>query len=212
MKNFLLIDDHEIVRTGLKTFLKNLLGEVSVDDAYDGESAMKKVNKSAYDLVIMDVNIPGTDSPRMISNILAVRPATNILMFSMNAEEVYAKNYLKLGVKGYVSKTAPENQLALAIITVLQNKRYISPELSESLLNDIIDHRSGKNPFKELSGREFEILQHIIRGNTNTQIARDLNVQPATISSHKTKIFEKLNCKNIIDLTRLAKLHKLLPG
>ena len=104
MPKLLLVDDHFIIRTGLKLVIESFMHNCKIDEADDGDSSFEKIKKNSYDLVILDVNMPNTDSFVLISNILAFKPQMKILMFSMNDEEVYARRYLKMGVMGYIKK------------------------------------------------------------------------------------------------------------
>ncbi len=209
---FLLVDDHTIIRTGLKMLIKDFIPHIFMEDAYDGDSAFEKIKVSDYDLVILDVNMPNTDSLGLVSNILALRPGIKILMFSMNAEDNYAKRYLKMGAMGYVKKDEPEHELKKAISTVLNDKRYISETLSYKLEEEALGKKTAANPFDNLSPREFEIIQHIVKGESVGAISAKLKLHTSTVGTHKARIFEKLNCKNIIDINALAKTHNVLPA
>lgn len=210
MPELLLVDDHSIVRTGLRLVVEDFLSHVKIDEAENGDAAYQKIKNHDYDLVIMDVNMPQTDSFGILQTILALKPETKIIMFSMNAEEVYAKRYLKLGAMGYLRKDASNDEIINAISTVLNNKRYISPELNEKLLNDLQSKSKSENPFDKLSPREFEIVQHLSQGDSVAEISHKLNLHTSTIGTHKARIFEKLQCHNIIDLTNLAKIHHVV--
>ena len=209
---FLLVDDHCIIRTGLKILIKNFVAHSIFDEAADGDSAFEKIKKEEYDIVILDVNLPDTDSFGLVTNILAVRPNSKILMFSMNAEDNYAKRYLKLGAKGYLRKDESEAEIERAISTVLNNKRYISESLSLRLEEEAFGNRATNNPFERLSPREFEIIQHIVRGESVGQISEKLKLHTSTIGTHKARIFEKLCCNNVIDINALAKTYNVLPA
>src|SRR5690242_11679704 len=102
MPHFLIVDDHSIVRSGLILLIKDFMSHTEIDEAYDGDSAFEKIKQKNYDLVIMDVNMPNTDSFGILNSILSFKPATKIIIFSMNAEELYAKRYLKMGAMGYL--------------------------------------------------------------------------------------------------------------
>jgi DNA-binding NarL/FixJ family response regulator len=208
MIKILLADDHAIIRAGLKIFIENTIAHSVIDEADDGDCAFEKIKKNDYDLVILDVNMPGTDSFGLVNNILALKADSKILMFSMNAEEVYAKKYLQLGAKGYLSKASSEDEITKALNTVLDNKRYISASLSQSLTEDALG-RKPENPFDSLSPREFEIVQHLVRGESLSEICDKLNLHASTVGTHKARIFEKLGCSNIIDISQLAKVHKV---
>lgn len=211
MTNFLLADDHSVMRTGMKLIINNFLPHSNIDEADDGDSAFKKIKENNYDLVILDVNMPNTDSFGLVTNILSFKPQTKILMFSMNDEEVYAKRYLKMGVMGYVKKDEPETEIKKAITTILNNKKYVSPRLSQIMIEDLHGNNNSENPFDDLSPREFEIVQHLIRGESMSEICNKLTLHSSTVGTHKARIFEKLKCNNIIDLNTLAKLHNIIP-
>jgi DNA-binding NarL/FixJ family response regulator len=128
----------------------------------------------------------------------------------MNAEEVYAKRYLKIGAMGYLRKDAPNKEIERAITTVLNNKTYVSPELTQKIISDMQSKKESENPFDKLSAREFEIVQHLAQGESVAEISKKLNVHTSTVGTHKARIFEKLHCHNIIDLTNLAKAHNVV--
>lgn len=209
MKYILLIDDHPLIRTALKIILKDLLKNCTIDEATNSDSAIAQVKAASYTLIIMDVSMPNTDSLTLLHNILAFKPGTKILMFSMNSEEIYAKRYLGEGAMGYLRKDAGESEIKFAITTVLNNKRYISRALAEKLAEESF-HGSPANPFDKLSAREFEVMQHLIKGESVAQICKQLYLNSSTVSSHKTRIFEKLDVSNFIDLIALAKTYNLI--
>ncbi|MEO7960964.1 MAG: response regulator transcription factor [Ginsengibacter sp.] len=206
----LLVDDHTIIRSGLKIFISNIVPFSEIDEADGGDSAFEKIKQHDYDLLVLDVNMPGTDSFGLVSNIIAIKPSSKILMLSMNAEEIYAKKYLQLGAMGYIGKDATEDEIKSAIETVLNNKRYISSSLSRQLAEEAIGNKPA-NPFDRLSPQEFKIIHHIIRGESVGEISNKLNLHTSTIGTHKARIFKKLNCDNIVDLNALAKVHKIIP-
>jgi DNA-binding NarL/FixJ family response regulator len=210
MPHFLIVDDHSIVRSGLILLIKDFMSHTEIDEAYDGDSAFEKIKQKNYDLVIMDVNMPNTDSFGILNSILSFKPATKIIIFSMNAEELYAKRYLKMGAMGYLRKDAPGTEIQKAITSVLNNKKYISTELSEILLSDLQDKKHLENPFDKLSPREFELVQHLSRGESVAQISQTLNLHKSTVGTHKARIFEKLQCANVIELNKLAEIHNVI--
>ena len=211
MLKILLADDHEIVRGGLKLFIKTFFAHAVIDDAWDGDSTLEKVKANDYQLIILDVNMPGTDSFELIHGIISSKPDANILIFSMNPEDTYAKRYLQAGAKGYVSKGSSTTELGNAINTVLKNKRYISPSLSQAIAGEISGERT-MNPFDTLSSREFEIAQHLIKGEGVSEIRNMLHLKASTVSTYKARIFEKLKCKNPIELNQLARVYNIIPS
>jgi two-component system, NarL family, invasion response regulator UvrY len=211
MTKILLTDDHAIIRQGLKILIEKIVPHCEIDEAWDGDSAFQKIKKNDYDLIILDVTMPDTDSFGLVGNIVAFKPKSKILMFSMNAEEIYAKKYLQLGAKGYVPKDSPEDEIKKAISMVLDNKKYLSAALSESLMDDALGGHKSSNPFETLSDREFEIATHLVRGETVSGISNKLNLHTSTVGTHKARIFEKLGCNNLVDLNTLAKVHHFVP-
>jgi DNA-binding NarL/FixJ family response regulator len=211
MPKIMLVDDHSVIRRGLKTFIECFLPNSKIDEAEDGNSAYCKIKGNKYDLLILDVNMPNTDSFGLVNNILAYKPDAKILMFSINSEEVYAKRYLKMGVMGYLRKDESEAEIKKAITTVLNNKKYISPRLIQ-IMADALQHgkHTSENPFDNLSPREFEIAQHLVRGESIAQICNNLTLHSSTVGTQKAKIFQKLKCKNIINLNALAKIHNMI--
>ncbi|KAA9035533.1 response regulator transcription factor [Ginsengibacter hankyongi] len=210
MQHILLVDDHPIITDSLKIVIENSIAHCKTDVANDGDAAFEKIKHNDYDLIIMDVSLPNTDSYSMVSNILAIKPASRILMFSMNSEEIFAKRYLKMGAMGFLRKDAPLDEIKNAIETALKNNRYMSQELRENLLMDVLDHNKRENQFDKLSPREFEIVQHLVHGESVSEISKKLNLHTSTIGTHKARIFEKLRCDNIVELVTMAKVHHIL--
>ena len=211
MIRILLADDHEVIRSGLKYFMNSVVAHPVIHEAWDGNSTLEKVKENEYHLIIMDLNMPRTNCFELLSSIIELRPGTRILIFSINPEDVHAKRYLQMGAKGYVSKNASPSELAKAINTILENKQYISSALHE-VFSENGDSKKTGNPFDNLSAREFEIVQQLIHGRSLTEIRYALHLKSSTVSTYKGRIFEKLNCKNIIEVVQLAKLCNILPA
>ena len=210
MANILIVDDHIVITTGLKIVIGNFLPDSDIDVANDGDIAFEKIKHRNYDLIIMDISLPNTDSFNVVSNILAIKPTSRILMFSMSPEEMFAKRYLKIGALGYINKDAPLDEIKNAIEHALKNKRYLSPELQEKLALETLSNDHHENQFDKLSPREFEIVQHLVHGDSVSEISRKLNLHTSTVGTHKAKIFEKLKCENIVELVTMAKVHNLI--
>lgn len=211
MIRILLTDDHEIIRSGLKLFINSMIPHCIIDEAWDGISTLEKVRENDYELIIMDLNMPGTNSFELLGNILLIKPAASILIFSINPEEVHATRYLQLGAKGYVAKNAPVSELGNAIDAILKNKRYISPSLRGGITEQILNEKT-INPFVNLSSREFEVVQHLIKGESLSDICRVTNLKASTVSTYKARILEKLHCKNVLEILQLAKIYHIFPA
>jgi two-component system, NarL family, invasion response regulator UvrY len=201
--HFLLIDDHVVVRSGLKFILSDHFKPCSIDEAEDGESALKRVQENRYDLIMLDIKMPNTNTLQLMEHFKATYPALNVIIFSMNSESVYAKRFLRAGARGFVNKDASLGEVVKAIRQVLNGKRYISETLIE-LLAEFSHSYDEKNPFDILSRREFEIVSLILAGETIGHIAQSLNLQASTVGTHKARIFEKLQVSNLIELKELA--------
>jgi len=211
MTNILLADDHSIIKAGLSILIKSIIPDAEIDDTANGASTLENITKKEYDILILDVNMPGTDSFALLSNLQAVKPGIKILMFSMNDEEIFARRYLQAGALGYMQKDAPPEQIKTAILTVLQNKPYMSLSLQKKMAEEMLD-RKPANPFDKLSPREFEILQHLLSGESLHAISEKLHLHTSTIGTHKARLFAKLGCTNIIELSNLAKRHNITGG
>jgi DNA-binding NarL/FixJ family response regulator len=194
---------------GLKVLMKDVLPAHTVDEAETGNDAMLLVKEKSYDLCLMDLNIPKTDSLEMIKRFKVMRQEMKILVVSMNNEDVYALNVLKNGAMGFVSKANGYEDIKSAILKVLENKKF----MSENIISLLIESESEKlesNPFNRLSERELEISKLICEGHPTKMIAFKTNLQLSTISTYKAKIFEKLQVRNTIELFELSKVHMLL--
>jgi len=205
MKRILIADDHFIVRTGLAVLLKEIFFNVEIDESWDGETTWKKLEANEYDLAILDIGMPDTDTIYLLKNVLALHPRQKILILTMSSEEIYGRKYLQLGVQGFITKEAPSSELRKAILTILDDKRYVSNQLQELLNKDIIGQKAA-NPFERLSSRELQVMKHLVEGKSVSQIATMLSVHTSTIGTHKSRIMQKLGVDNLIDLNKMARL------
>lgn len=208
MKKFLLIDDHVVVRSGIKVLLSEIYKPSQIDEAQDGDSALAKIKETEYDLVILDIQMPQTDTLGLMEYFRIKYPALRVLIFSMSPENIYAKRFLKAGAKGFISKDAPLEEIKRAINQVLENTRYISDSLLESLA-DSTGAGKDNNLFNKLSSREFEIVSLLLSGQTISSIANTLSLQVSTVGTHKARIFEKLKVTNMLELKDLANSYNL---
>jgi two-component system invasion response regulator UvrY len=203
LKKILLIDDHFVVRSGIQGLFSEIYRPCEVHEAEDGESATEKLRHNEYDLVMMDIQMPKTDTLGFMEYIHIKYPKTKVLIFSMSAEKIYAKRFLKAGAKGFLSKSSTVEEITKAINLVIHDRKYISESLALSLAEEYIGE-TVPNPFNKLSSREFEIATLLLSGNTNSNISGSLNIHSSTIGTHKTRLFEKLGVANILELKELA--------
>ena len=208
MKKFLLVDDHIVVRSGIKGLLNELFKPSAIYEASDGETAAEILKEHNYDLIMMDIQMPKTDTLGLMEYIHIKYPEARVLIFSMSAESIYAKRFLKAGAKGFLSKDAPLDEIKKAINMVLNNRKYISETLAAVLAEESIMDKPG-NPFNQLSPREFEIVSLLLSGETISEISKLLNLQVSTIGTHKARLFDKLAVSNILELKDLANSYNL---
>ncbi len=208
MVNFLVCDDHEMIRYGTGLLLKNNFKPCQVDEAASGDETIEKVKSKTYDLVILDMNMPNTDSQQLIQAVRVISPDTQILILTMNKEQVYAKSYLNLGARGYLEKTTTNDEIVYAVQTLLRGHIYMSPTLK----NDLVSSKKKTdfdNPFKALSSKELEVMAHLVKGLGITETANIMNLSNSTIATHKSRILVKLNLRSIHELIDLTKTYKL---
>ena len=199
MKKFLIVDDHVIVRSGMKLLLSEIYPQSEIYEASDGDGATKKLNEHQFDLIMLDIQMPKTDTIGLMEYISVRFPSAKVLVFSVSAENTYAKRFLKAGAFGFVSKESPLEEIIKAINLVLNNRKYISETLAYKIAEDSIAGRTD-NPFNKLSPREFEIVSLLLNGQTVSDISQTLNIQTSTVGTHKARLFEKLNVSNILEL------------
>ena len=208
MKKFLLIDDHAIVRSGIKFWLSAEYNPSKIDEAENGKQATEKIEHTDYDLLLLDIHMPETNSFDLLKHILSTKPNSKVLIFSMNSESMYAKRFLKAGAIGFVSKDAPIEELKKAVDLTLNNRKYFSDTFIESVLNEKID-KEYNNPFSNLSAREFEIANLLLEGKPVGEISVLLNIKNSTTATYKALIFEKLKIENVLQLNELAVLYEI---
>ena len=208
MKKFLLVDDHVVVRSGIKALLSQIYKPAEIHEAFDGESVIQQLKEHQYDVIILDIQMPRTDTLGLMEYIRNTYPEAKVLMFSMSPENIYAKRFINAGAMGFVSKEAPLEEIIKAINIILSNKKYISQSLAVKLAEDSL---SGKpaNPFNALSPKEFEIVSLLLSGKTVSDISHLLNIHTSTVGTHKFRLFEKLGVANILELKELANMYNL---
>jgi len=199
MKKFLIADDHSIVRTGITLLLREEFLNIEIDECKNGATAWEKIKTNSYDLAILDINMPGTDSINLLQTIFAFRPDLKVLILTMSKEEIYAGIYLQLGVKGFINKEADDSEIRKAIITTLNNKKYLRPGMHIAQSPETTK-RSPLSLFNRLSPRELEVMTHLLEGKNVSEIANLLSSHTSTIGTHKAKVLQKLGVTNMMEL------------
>lgn len=198
----LLVDDHTIVRQGLKLILAAQPDFEVIGEAANGREAAELAEKLRPDIVLMDVQMPDLNGIEATRRMVAANSRIRVLVLSMHKEALYVREVLKAGARGYILKDAIDTELLNAMRSVARGDGYISPAVSGALLTDYREQSS--NPLDTLSTREREVLQLIAEGKTNKEVATKLNLSVYTVDSHRGKIMEKLNLHSAGELVRFA--------
>ena len=207
MKRILLADDHSFIRLVLIQILKDEYPSVEIQEVGDGESLIKEVMNQDWDLVISDLDMPGRSGLEALEQIKLIKPKLPVLILSIFTEDLYAIRVLRAGASGYMNKNAAPYELITAIQRILLGRKYITPEIAEKLLEN---PDVNKKPHELLSNREFEIFKLFALGKTTTQIADSLSLAMTTVSTHRSRILEKLNLSTNSDLTRYAITNQII--
>ena len=205
----LIADDHSIVRTGLKTVMKGICPFAIFDEAVNGDEVIQLAKVNAYDMMVLDINMPGTDAVTLISNLFAYRENPKILIFTINKEVFFAKRCLRMGVQGYVIKQGGEAEVKDAIRTILQGHTWFSDTLIEIVSSELIG-ATKHNPFERLSDREFELVLQLLKGHAVTEVAATLHMTESTVRTHKSRIMKKLKLSGPLSLMDLARQHNII--
>ena len=203
-----IVDDHEIIRQGLKMILKEAPDLTVVGEAADGNEALKKLRTAECDVLVLDMNMPGKSGIELLTEIKALRPKLHILVLTIHPEDKFALKTLKAGASGYLCKDTALEELEVAIRKIYNKGRYISNTLAEQLAFEVVPDNRALH--EQLSRRENEILIKIARGMKVKDIAAELNLSISTVFTYRLRIFEKLNVKSNVELTHYAIKHKLI--
>jgi two-component system invasion response regulator UvrY len=209
MIKILIADDHAIVREGLKQIVAETSDMIVADEASTGHEVLDKVRDNEYDVVVLDISMPGSDGIDVLKQIRKKRPAMPILVLTMHPEEQYAIRVLKAGANGYMTKESAPDELVRAIDRVSKGKKYISPSLAEKLAVELEGDRE-KPLHESLSDREFQVMRLIASGKRAKEIAEELCLSVKTISTYRFRIMEKMRMKHNAELTHYAIKHGLI--
>jgi DNA-binding NarL/FixJ family response regulator len=203
MRRILLADDHEVVRKGLMKVLTETFQPVEVEEARNGQEAVSKVLKSRYDLVVLDIKMPGKSGLDALKEIKQHQPKLPVVILSMHPEDQLAVRAIRAGASGYLTKECAGDELVLAIRKALKGEKYISGSLAQILAGEL-DSDSEKPPHETLSDREYQVMVMIASGKPVGAIARELCLSVKTISSYRTNILLKTKMKNNAEITHYA--------
>ncbi|MCU1335271.1 MAG: response regulator with a DNA-binding domain [Bryobacterales bacterium] len=209
MISVLIADDHAILRGGLKEILVRGIEGAVCGEAKDAQQVLAQVQSQNWDLVILDVSMPGRSGLDLLRDLRVARPKLPVLILSMHPEDQYGRRMLSAGASGYLEKENAPEELIKAIRKVLAGGRYVSPALAEKLAFDLNqDH--GQALHETLSDREFEVLRMIASGKKVTEIAEQLHLSVTTVSTYRSRILEKMKMATTAELIRYALRNQLV--
>jgi DNA-binding NarL/FixJ family response regulator len=201
----LLADDHALVRAGIRSLLEAIEGVQVIAEAGDGHQALELANEHQPDLVLMDVAMPSLNGLEATARITKTLPHTRVIIVSMSANEEYVVHALRAGARGYLLKSAPPEELALAIRAVTRNQTYLTPAVSRTVVDDYLRRLEGStSEFDRLTPRQREILQLIAEGETTKQIASRLKLSAKTVETHRQLLMRTLDIHDVAGLVRYA--------
>ena len=213
MKKILIVDDHLIVRQGLKQFI-NSLGQLTVGgEAGTGAQALQLLGAETWDMVVLDLSLKDVNGLELLKTIKRQYPALPVLILTAHAENSHALAAIRGGAAGYITKDSPTEELQLALLRVAGGQTYLGPQLTQLLANGLHQSPNGLQPAHvSLSKREFEVLLRLGRGTPLTRIAEQLSLNAKTVSTYRARIMDKLSLQSNADIVRYVDQHGLDPA
>lgn len=203
MIKVMLVDDHDLVRTGIKRLLEDHPNIKIVGEATSGEQALDLIAENDPDVVLMDINMPGIGGLEATRKLLQRKPKLKIIVVTMHEDDMFAQRLLKAGAMGYLTKGAKVEEILQAIEAVMANQRYLCPSIAQQIaLSQMAEEES--SPFDSLSERELQVLLMMMDGQSISAISEKLCLSPKTVSTYRTRLYAKLGVQNDIELARLA--------
>ena len=209
MIRILVADDHAVVREGIKTILAGQEGLVVEDEAENGQEVLSRVTKKEYDLVLLDISMPGRSGLEILEEIKVMQPKLPVLILSMHPEEQYAVRMLRGGAAGYLTKASAPQELVRAIRKISGGGKYVTASLAEKLACELDAH--AEKPRRErLSNREYQVMLMLAAGRSVSEVAEEFGLSAKTISTYRTRILEKMHMKKNAELTLYAAKNSLI--
>lgn len=209
MIRILVADDHAVVREGIKQILASREGMVVEDEAGSGQEVLSKITKKDFDLILLDISMPGRNGLEILKDIKVMRPKLPVLILSMHPEEQYAVRMLRAGAAGYLTKASAPQELISAIQKVSMGGKYVTTSLAEKLAFEL-DVGAEKPYHERLSNREYEVMLKLASGQTVSEVAEELCLSAKTIATYRTRIMEKMGMKKNAELTLYAVKNNLI--
>nr|WP_247741860.1 UvrY/SirA/GacA family response regulator transcription factor [Endozoicomonas sp. G2_1] len=205
----MLVDDHELVRTGIRKILDDVKGFKVVGEAETGEEAVQFCRKSEPNVVLMDMNMPGIGGLEATKKIIRNHPDTKVIVLTVHSEDPIPTKVMQIGAAAYLTKGAAPTEMVNAIKTVNSGQRYLTPEIAQQMALNQLKSKE-ENPFQSLSERELQIMMMITRGERVPNISEQLMLSSKTINAYRYRMFEKLGISNDVELTHLAIRHGMI--
>jgi two-component system invasion response regulator UvrY len=206
----LLVDDHELVRTGIKRILNDVRGFKVIGESKTGEEAVQFCRQHNPDIVLMDMNMPGMGGLEATKKICRFCPDVKVIVLTMQTEDPFPTKVMQIGAHGFLTKSAGQDEVVHAIRAVKTGQRYIAPDIAQQIALAQFNGRNEENPFTVLSSRELQIMLMITKGEKVQTIADHLNLSSKTVNSYRYRMFEKLAVGGDVELTHLAIRHKMI--
>lgn len=212
MLNILIVDDHAVVRRGLREIiLETISRDAGFDEAASGREALQKIAQHHYDLVLLDISMPGRNGLDTLKTINYEKPNLPVLVLSMYPEDQFAMRSFRAGASGYITKESAPEELQIAVSKILQGRKYISSHFSEMLLSELRNEKAtSESPHLLLSNREYHVACSIASGKSLKEIALELVLSDKTISTYRSRILNKMNLKTNAELISYAIKHKMV--
>jgi len=205
MSRVLIADDHAVVRAGYRQFLEGEHSITEVGEVTSGSEALDALRRKDWDLLLMDIHMPDRSGLDILKHVTTGYPGVRVLIMSGLPEEQYARNVLRAGASGYLSKGGSSDEMLKAVRTVLNGRRYVSASLAESMAADLENPKDQNQPLHStLSTREFQILRKLAAGSSVSNIADELSLSVKTVSTYRSRILEKMGFKSNADITGYA--------
>lgn len=204
MISVLLVDDHKLMRTGIKFILDDTTDIRVVGEASSGEEALERARVLKPNVILMDVSMPGIGGLEATRKLAMSLPDTRVIVLSAQTAEPFPMRLMEAGAAGYLTKDSAADEIVTAIRRVLAGERYISAEIARQLAMQAVNKTSGGSPFEQLSSREMQVMIMATGGHSVQDISDKLHLSPKTVSTYRSRLFQKLGVSNDVELTRLA--------
>ncbi len=204
MIGVLLVDDHKLIRTGIKLMLDKTADIRVLGEASSGEEAVEQARALKPQVILMDVSMPGIGGLEATRKLAMSLPDAKVIVLSAQTAEPFPMRLMEAGASGYLTKDSAEDEIVTAIRRVHAGERYIAAEIARSLALQAVNRSSGGSPFDQLSQREMQVMIMATKGHSVQEISDKLHLSPKTVSTYRSRLFEKLGVANDVELTRLA--------